>query len=64
MYIYIYIYIYIILKNMYKSSNEEASKKLQGSSLGNSASSDVSVNNEDPFLEGFNKSSECVHLVE
>ena len=49
---------------MYKSSNEETSKKLQGSSLGNSASSDVSVNNEDPFLEGFNKSSECVHLVE
>ena len=38
---------------MYKSSNEEAS-----------ASSDVSVNNEDPFTEGLNKSSECVHLAE
>ena len=38
--------------------------KLQESSLDNSASSDVSVNNEDPFTEGLNKSSECVHLVE
>ena len=27
--------------------------KLQESSLDNSASSDVSVNNEDPFTEGF-----------
>ena len=34
-----------------KSSDEEASKKFCKSSLKNSACSDVSVNNEDPFTE-------------
>ena len=34
-----------------KSSDEEASKKLREGSLDNSACSDVSVNNEDPFTE-------------
>ena len=41
-----------------KSSNEEASEKLLEGSLDNSACSDVSVNNEDPFTEGL-KSPKC-----
>ena len=36
----------------YKWSNEEASKKFFEGSLDNSASSDVSVSNEDPFIPG------------
>ena len=45
-----------------KSSDEEASKKLREGSLDNSACSDVSVNNEDPFTEGL-KSPECVSIL-
>ena len=45
-----------------KSSDEEASKKLREGSVDNSACSDVSVNNEDPFTEGL-KSPECVSLL-
>ena len=45
-----------------KSSDEKASKKLRERSLGNSARSDVSVNNEDPSTEGL-KSPECVSIL-
>ena len=45
-----------------KSSNEEASKKLLEGILDNSACSDVSVNNEDPFKEGL-RSPECVSIL-
>ena len=44
------------------SSDEEASKKLREGSLDNSAVSDVSANNEDPFTEGL-KSPECVSIL-
>ena len=44
------------------SSDEEASKKLCESSLDNSAVSDVSTNNEDPFTKGL-KSPECVSIL-
>ena len=45
-----------------KSSDEEASKKFREGSLDNSACSDVSVNNENPFTEGL-KSPECVSIL-
>ena len=45
-----------------KSSNEEASKELREGSLDKSVSSDVSVNNEDPFTEGL-KSPECASIL-
>ena len=45
-----------------KSNDEEASKKFREGSLDNSAVSDVSVNNEDPFTEGL-KSPECVSIL-
>ena len=41
-----------------KSSDEEISKKLHEGSLDNSACSDISVNNEDPFTDRL-KSPEC-----
>ena len=44
------------------SSDEEASKKLREGSLDNSAVSDVSANNEDPFTEGLT-SLECVSIL-
>ena len=44
------------------SSDEKASKKLREGSLDNSAVSDVSANNEDPFTEGL-KSPECVSIL-
>ena len=44
------------------SSDAEASKKLREGSLDNSAVSDVSANNEDPFTEGL-KSLECVSIL-
>ena len=44
------------------SSDEEASKKLCQGSLDNSAVSDVSANNEDPFTEGL-KSLECLSIL-
>ena len=44
------------------SSDGEASKKLREGSLDNSAVSDVSANNEDPFTEGL-KSPECVSIL-
>ena len=43
-------------------TNEEASKKLREVSLDNSAVSDVSANNEDPFTEGL-KSPEYVSIL-
>ena len=42
--------------------DEESSKKLREGSLDNSAVSDVSANNEDPFTEGL-KSLECVSIL-
>ena len=45
-----------------KSNDEEASEKFREGSLDNSAVSDVSVNNEDPFTEGL-KSPECVSIL-
>ena len=45
-----------------KSCDEEASKKLREGSLDNSACSDVSVKNEDPFTEGL-KSPKCVNIL-
>ena len=45
-----------------KSSDEEASKKLRKGSLDNSACSDVSINNEDPFTVVL-KSQECVSIL-
>ena len=44
------------------SSDGEASKKLREGSLDNSAVSDVSANNEDPFTEGL-KSPECESIL-
>ena len=44
------------------SSDEVASKKLHEDSLDNSAVSDVSANNEDPFTEGL-KSPVCVSIL-
>ena len=44
------------------SSDEETSKKLCEDSLDNSAVSDVSANNEDPFTEG-SKSPDCVSIL-
>ena len=44
------------------SSDEEASKKLREGSLDNSAVSDVSANNEDPFTEGL-KSPDCTSIL-
>ena len=44
------------------SSDEEASRKLREDCLDNSAVSDVSANNEDPFTEGL-KSPECVSIL-
>ena len=44
------------------SSKEEASKKLREGSLDNSAVSDVSANNDDPFTEGL-KSPECMSIL-
>ena len=44
------------------SSDEEASKKLREGSLDNSAVSDVSANNDDPFTDGL-KSPECVSIL-
>ena len=44
------------------SSDEEASKKLREGSLDNSAVSDISANNDDPFTEGL-KSPECVSIL-
>ena len=44
------------------SSDEEALKKLCEGSLDNSAASDFSANNEDPFTEGL-KSTECVSIL-
>ena len=45
-----------------KSSDEEASRKLRQGSLDNSACSNVSVNNEDPFTERL-KSLACVSIL-
>ena len=45
-----------------KSSDEEASKKLHEGSLDNSACSEVSANNENPFTEGL-KSLECLSIL-
>ena len=47
-----------------KSSDEEALKKLREGSLDNSACSDVSVNNEDPFTEGLKSHGVCKHFNE
>ena len=43
-------------------SDEEALKKLREGRLDNSAVSDVSANNQDPFTEGL-KSLECVNIL-
>ena len=45
-----------------KSSDEEALKKLREGSLDNSAVSDVSANNDEPFTEGL-KYPECVRIL-
>ena len=50
----------LVLSN--NSNDEEASKKLREGSLDNSAVSDLSANNDDPFTERL-KSPECVSIL-